>query len=665
MKNWLKVFFIFMFFGLLVYFNSMNNKFIIDDYIFLSNPVMSDTKFSLSQWNPYKEQSLGVLDNYTDLHYYRPATHILYDYCYAAFKNSYWKYHFLNLFLLVFASSLIYLLIKKLTSNFNLALFTGLFYLIHPINGILVNYISASVFACQLIFTLGAILLLWESLERKNNRILYILSLVSSFFALFWHESGILTPVNMAVVIFLFRKESFKQKMYYLFPYFLIVIMYLAFRGFISFSGMALKQSYMMHLTIAEYLANLFRVFMWYLSQLFCPQGIVVAWVTNILHDHLLKYVLGACLFPVVFILLFIRLEKVKILQMAIAWMGIGFATASLAALRLPNYGAEVEPHWFVISSIGFFILIAYFINTLLDRMKIYGLAVIFILIFTWCTASHAYNQFWQDQKTYSLYWAKVDPDYKMVNFYIADAYQKEGVLEKARKYYKLALSANSPNWIIYGNLGVLDLQEGLFKDAESNFNKVLKSHPNLAAIHNDLGLVYLKEGRVDEAKEKFERSLTCDPFLLEPRRNLASIFFRNTEYQKAIDLCVKNLEIVNNDPKTLFLLANILVREKDIVNLKKYAYRIIDSQNKPEFLTNFGIIMAQYNSIEIAWDSFQKAIQEDPDYKDAYFNLGVMLASLGKYDDAIIIWNNALKKFPLDNRFKVNIAKAEALKLK
>src|SRR5208282_2975180 len=108
----------------------------------------------------------------------------------------------------------------------------GVFYLIHPINVIIVNYISASVFAWQVIFTLGTILLLWEALERKNNRVFYFLSLLFSFLSLFWHESGVMTPFYICAVILLFRKDPFKEKALYLFPYFLIVFSYLVFRSF-------------------------------------------------------------------------------------------------------------------------------------------------------------------------------------------------------------------------------------------------------------------------------------------------------------------------------------------------------------------------------------------------------------------------------------------------
>ena len=142
---------------------------------------------------------------------------MVYDFCYAAFKNNFWQYHLLNLFLFVLASSLIYLLIEKITGNYNLAFLAGLFYLIHPINGIVVNYISASVFALQVIFMLGTILLLWESLERKNNRALYFLSLLFSFLSLFWHESGMMTPFYISAVILLFRKDPYKEQRCFIF----------------------------------------------------------------------------------------------------------------------------------------------------------------------------------------------------------------------------------------------------------------------------------------------------------------------------------------------------------------------------------------------------------------------------------------------------------------
>src|SRR5262245_61394440 len=103
LKNFFEVFCLYLIFGLMVYSNSLNNKFLIDDNLFLSNPVMSQTKYIAAQWNPFRQAALGVLDGQENLDYYRPMAHTLYDIIYAAFKKDYWKYHLLNLF--VFAAA--------------------------------------------------------------------------------------------------------------------------------------------------------------------------------------------------------------------------------------------------------------------------------------------------------------------------------------------------------------------------------------------------------------------------------------------------------------------------------------------------------------------------------------------------------------------------------
>ncbi len=158
-------------------------------------------------------------------------------------------------FVFVLASLLIYIFIEKVTGNYNLAFLSGLFYLIHPINGIVVNYISAGVFAFQVVFTMGAILLLLGSLERKNNRALYILSLWFSFLSLFWNESGVMTPFYISFVILLFRKDSNRTKTIYLCPYFLIVFSYFVFR----FIFLGTKENIFNQVTLSHMEAGIIR----------------------------------------------------------------------------------------------------------------------------------------------------------------------------------------------------------------------------------------------------------------------------------------------------------------------------------------------------------------------------------------------------------------------
>ena len=664
MRSWVKVFLFFFMAGLLVYFNSLNNKFLIDDYFFINNPVLSTPKFISSQWNPYREQALGVLDSHESLKYYRPMTHIVYDLCYSVFKNNYWQYHFLNLFLFVIAASLIYLLIERVSGNFNLALLTGLFYLIHPINGIVVNYISASVFALQVIFMLGAILFLVESLDKKNNRVLYSLSLLLSFLSLFWHESGMMTPFYVFSFVLLFRKEPLRTKINYLFPYFFIVSSYIVFRCFfLNTNENFSKQIALFHMTAGEYFGGLFQVFSWYISKLFYPQGIVMQWVTPILHSRIIFNIGGVFLLFGSLLFLLVRFFKEKILKLALIWTLVGFAPVFLAAFIRSNNCAAIEPHWFIFSSIGFFILAASFCLFVLNRMKLAGVILLFSLIFTWGAVSHFDNRFWADQKTYALYWSKQNPDLQSIDFYLADAYMHEGALEESRKYFRSALSGYPSDADVYNNLGVIDFDEGHYKNAELNYQMSLKIDPYLAGDHYDLGFLYLSEGKLDKAKENFDRALALNPMLMEPRRGLASILILHSEYQKAIKLCLENLSIVHDDKKTFLLLVNIFLQKKDFVNLKKYADSYIKFEDDPKLLTSLGVTLAQNNLPIIALDCFEKAIRLAPDYNEAYLNGGTLFFNLGKYEDAIRMWRIGLSIDPSDQRFKRAIARTERLK--
>jgi protein O-mannosyl-transferase len=666
MREWFKIFLLLFMFGLLIYFNSLNNKFLMDDYFFLGNPVLSGTKFISSQWDPYGERSRGVVDQPVTVSYYRPMAHIELDFCYAFFKNNYWQYHLFNIILFAFAASLFYLLIGKLSGDFNLAFLASLFYLIHPINGIVVNYISASVFALQAIFMIGTILLLWESLERKNDPLFYYLSLSFSFLSLFWNESGVMIPFYVSAVVLLFRDDPYKNKATYLFPYYLIVFSYLTFRFFfLPFNDLILRKASLFHMTGWEHWATLFRLIMWYIAQLFCPGGVVMQWATPVLHTHLWGDNLGMAALLFLFFLFFIIFSDRKICQLAIVWVFIGFMPVYFAAFRMLNVGALIEPHWFIFSSMGFFILVSYVLLIILDLWRNTGVVLLFIVFFAWGTAAHAYNQVWADQKTYARYWSRQVPNFKLAYFYLADAYQNEGAVKEAREYYRLALTGYTADLNIYHNLGMLDEKEGHWKEAESDFRRALSMNPFSAGTYDGLGDIYLKQGQWKKAEKCFQQALVYNPLSSESIAGLAYAYLNDSEYQKALDLCLKNLEIVDYDTNTLFLLVDIYMHKNDPANINKYAYRIIDHETDPKTLMKLGVVMARYNFNDIAIDAYIKTLKVAPDYADAYYEAGKLLERSGQYGKAIYIWKLGSSIAPSDRRFKMSIDRAMTLKVK
>ncbi len=664
-KNSMKVFVLYFLFGFLIYHNSFNNQFLIDDFVFAKNPIFSGYKFALSQWDPYLQQAWGVMDSHMDPGYYRPLAHIVYDLMFPAFKEHYWQYHLLNLLAFAFSSSLIFAFILRLSGNLNLAFLTGLLYLIHPVNGIIVNYVTANVFAFQVICMLGTMFFLLSSLDKSMDRGLYAMSLVFMFLSMFWHESGILTPVYVSAVVFLFRKDPVKAKALCLLPYFLIGLAYLVFRAvFSSFQFNAIRDISHYHMSLGQYAAALFHVLSWYIGQLFYPVGVVMVWATPIMHDHTFWPALGLVLLVISFFALLFKYAREPVNLLAVIWIMIGFVPVFLSAFLVQDENVRIEPHWFVFSSIGFFVLAAHVCLWVLNKSKWIGSLFLLVLLLAWGSISHANNLLWANQKTYSLYWAQQAPAIKATYYYIAAAYRSEGDLKNAYKYYKLGMTESSTDIGIV-DLGVLAQAQGRLEEAKSYYLRAVKYYPQASSILNNLGSVYYAEGDLTKAEEFYQQALILNPLLLQARRGLAAVYIRKAMYPQAMALCLKNLDILNDDPKTLLVLINLTMLQRNFSSLTDYAHRFIHQESDPKNLTDLGTYLAIHHLDGLALDCFAKIMQTDPGNKDAYWLSGNILANSGRYAQAIRIWRIGEAIAPTDLRFSQNIHKAQALESK
>ena len=62
-------------------------------------------------------------------------------------------------------------------------------------------------------------------------------------------------------------------------------------------------------------------------------------------------------------------------------------------------------------------------------------------------------------------------------------------------------------------------------------------------------------------------------------------------------------------------------------------------------------------NDLKNAKKYYQKAIKEDPNYIEAYDNLGLVYRKLGEYDKAIEYYNESIKRYPKGQMAHQNLA--------
>ena len=99
---------------------------------------------------------------------------------------------------------------------------------------------------------------------------------------------------------------------------------------------------------------------------------------------------------------------------------------------------------------------------------------------------------------------------------FIADA----GLVDEAVTYYKVALSEDKKDTLLWMNYGVLRRRQGDAKAAASAFARSLSLDPNNARAHYNLGAVLDEMGKYDAAVDEYKLALTLDPELGDPQVN-------------------------------------------------------------------------------------------------------------------------------------------------
>jgi tetratricopeptide (TPR) repeat protein len=568
--------------GFITYGNSLHHSFVLDDHEFFDNP-RTDIHSILQEFVPPHARLMGP-GVYAVEAYYRPLAHVLPLLSYKVFGTNVQGHHAVNLALLIFASMMIYLFIRKITERDSWAFGTAVFYLVHPINGILVNHVAASVFSAQVIFMLAALCFL-ESLP---------FSILFFILALMCHETAMALPFYVLALLLIFYKYSFKEALLKALPLFVFLIGYFIFRlKFASLNTGIFANYAFFHMNIGEYLASVAKLIFWYISQLLSPGAVVPIWATAVVRQAVGWWFVTLIVLITGWAVVIYRLKNRPFSALGLTWLGIGFIPLFFACLFQPTRALIIEPHWFIFSEIGFFILLA-------SLFKSTKLSLIFalLLLIPWIVISRSYNTLWSNEVSYCQYWMQNAPDFRgAISFELAQAYDLQGQYALAQKYYRQGLTPHPNDWLRYhSRLGLMALKQGKWQEAQEHFIQALEIDPHSAVNLNNAGAVYLQQGSKIKARQYFLDSISEDPYFLLPRLNLAEMYGNEGDWQKALQAYHAVLKIKPHDEMALIHILKIYWDQKDKNNIITTAKELAANSNSPLTQRNVRIILQSLN---------------------------------------------------------------------
>ncbi|MGR3811513.1 tetratricopeptide repeat protein [Jiulongibacter sp. NS-SX5] len=542
---------------------------------------------------------------------YHPLTMLSLGIEYLIAGESPWIYHFNNLWLHALNSTLVYLLLRKISVSTWVALFTAAFFALHPLH---VESVAWAAERKDVLYTLFLLLSFIFYIKFKDTDIkkYYIISLLMFVLSCLSKGMAVVLPALLIITDwwFLAKEEKAFSKNVWLnkLPYFAITL----FFAYIATTaqkdaGADASEVIGSAYTGFERVRIVAYSFWFYWVKTLAPIDLLpfYPYPGRVDGDIPGIYNLALVGLIVATIIVFILGRKNKKV-----WWGVSFFTIAVSTVLqiLPVGSAIVADRYYYLSSIGPLFLLSLLIVHLTKRYK--GIQYLgFGLVLICGALTFAQVKHWKNGYT---------------------------LFSPAEEVYP-------QDAMVLSNIGWYHLGEKDFAMAKQYLTQADNNGFKNADVCRTLASMYIDEGEYDKAIPYLNRAYQYMP--VKPRTDwlMAMALSKQSRYEEALPFAEKahNSEPDNAEYTDTYasVMANLGMGEQ---SRQLYDQLKVESGESPAYRLNAAYSYKKEGDIELEIELLKGIINDHPDYLPAYQNIGVSLSELGRHDETISFWEKA-----------------------
>ncbi len=625
MSDFKKVLALFTIVGLIVYAGILHADFVLDDsFAVLDNPAIQSLKNIGFIWQKFNTRFIVGLSLAVN---------------YAVGAVNPFGYHLLNVIIHVAASALVFSLTRLIfktpylmdkpfskKEGGRIALFSGLIFLLHPLQTESVSYIYQRAVSLATLFYLSALVLYLKS-RLQNNPVFFKGALLTTFLGMLTKEMTATIPAAVCILEILFfqnKKQDFRKMAGRIIPFFLALLIIPAALYFESpYSALNLN---------SQILTSDFKVtnFLTEINALRTYLGLFIFPVNQNL-DHDYPFAGGlleistiaslALLMGLGFMAIFL-FKRERIISFCIAWF---FVTTSVEFVTCSLVGRDMlVEHYLYLPMVGYALFLSFVVVKVLKENRKIN-AILFIIVALLAGATVHRNDIWADTErlikdTITKSPRKLRPRYMLTEYYV-----RKGKLDQAEKTAMEAIALDPKNPVSLYNLGMIYEAKGNPGAARKQYEDAIRLDPFLtpADAYFKLGHIYQRANDLEKAESFYQASIEKDSKSISAYCNLANMYMTQKKYDEAIALYQETIKI---NPLYIFghsgLAAALIMRGDYDGGIKEYEKIIaIDPQNAAAY-KNLGKTYSLMKNLPAAKDFFEKTIAVNPKDVEAYQRL-------------------------------------------
>ncbi len=560
-------------FAFLIYSNTINHDYVLDDYGALKDnwivksgidgiPTILKTTY---RWG------VGHLTDGL----YRPIPLIMYAIEWEISPENPSLNHFINILFYALACVFLFIFLKRLMTSHSVLFpfFISLLFAAHPIHTEVVANIKSRDEIMSFFFLMLSFITFIRYLNKKNG---FILALsLTSYFLSFLSKEGVITMIPIYILITWHQSKNNKLQQFIPAALMLIpALLYIIIRHkIVSEHGIEAPTSVVDNfLAVSPDFLTQFATAVWLLGKyiliLFLPYPLISDYGyqhLNFISTHDFRFILSLIVYVGLAYYVIKNITKKSFLVFGILFFLFGI---SLYSNILFTIGAAFAERFLFLPSLGFciaiVILMAKFTSKNKDITKQtfapiskYILSII-ILIFSIMTVNRAAD--WKDQHTLfgidvkkapnsahlRLWWGLAIRDKALK---IDNIDQRNNMMKQAIEEFDAGLKIYPQYPDCYEQLGLAWFRLGDKEKAYLNYEQALRLNPNKAVTHSNMGILYFEKGDYAKAHELYQKSIDIDPIYADGWFNLGSTLGMMGKFEEAINAFEK---CILYDPQNL-----------------------------------------------------------------------------------------------------------------
>lgn len=211
------------------------------------------------------------------------------------------------------------------------------------------------------------------------------------------------------------------------------------------------------------------------------------------------------------------------------------------------------------------------------------------------------------------------------------------------------ALARNFPNWPdVQLKLGASFQLMGQWEQAKTAYRRLLQMVPGFVPAQVSLANIYFRDGWYEEVEKISQEIFEKEPNNVDALKIYAASLLTQKKYKEAITIYKQVIELLPEMGQNHAFLAELYLSSGDFQTAYLEAQRAL--KEKPEevrMLLVSGLCLKFLNLRDRAQAVFRKAVEVDPDYFPARFQLGELYASQKLWEAAEEQYQTILNKQP------------------